>query len=344
MELDLTGGLDPMSDYVTPAAPADPTRREGASMWIWDDAGRFGLPRVAVEAVGATWATERTIMFNVAFPDGRVLVSWGNETPHPPEGADGRARVLGAGPLQLECIEPFARWRVTFDGRAVETTVADQLAGTAPRGPAAADTATTDLFIQVDARMAVPPWIQGSLEPQGQFVAGEQRFEQLFAAVGILRVDGVETPFSGSGLRIHRKGGNRSDYSDWFGHCWQSARFPSGRAFGYIHYAPRPDGSVKYCEGYVFDGDVLEPARVIGTPWMTTMVPAGQDASFALESALGRAEIEVETCMSTFVPELKLREDLSFPPLQQGIARYRWDGEEAYGMIERSYPLAMMDP
>ena len=29
----------------------------------------------------------------------------------------------------------------------------------------------------------------------------------------------------------------------------------------------------------------------------------------------------------------------SFPALHQGGVRYLWDGEETYGMIERSYPL-----
>jgi hypothetical protein len=29
----------------------------------------------------------------------------------------------------------------------------------------------------------------------------------------------------------------------------------------------------------------------------------------------------------------------SFPALQQAGVRYRWDGEETYGMLERSNPL-----
>jgi hypothetical protein len=29
----------------------------------------------------------------------------------------------------------------------------------------------------------------------------------------------------------------------------------------------------------------------------------------------------------------------SFPALQQAGVRYVWDGEEAYGMLERSYPM-----
>jgi hypothetical protein len=29
-----------------------------------------------------------------------------------------------------------------------------------------------------------------------------------------------------------------------------------------------------------------------------------------------------------------------FPALQQAGVRYRWDGEEAFGMLERSSPMA----
>ena len=46
--------------------------------------------------------------------------------------------------------------------------------------------------------------------------------------------------------------------------------------------------------------------------------------------------ITAETWLSAFFPLRRVREDVTFPPLQQGIARYRWDGEEAFGMIERS--------
>jgi len=33
------------------------------------------------------------------------------------------------------------------------------------------------------------------------------------------------------------------------------------------------------------------------------------------------------------------QEMASFPALQQAGVRYRWDGEEAFGMLERSNPL-----
>ena len=33
------------------------------------------------------------------------------------------------------------------------------------------------------------------------------------------------------------------------------------------------------------------------------------------------------------------QEQADFPALQQAGVRYRWDGEETFGMLERSYPL-----
>src|SRR6185369_12951574 len=97
--------------------------------------------------------------------------------------------------------------------------------------------------------MAVPPWIQGALqaaaaEQLASSIVGDMmggpRYEQLFRASGSLTVKGKEHPFTGSGLRIRRQGVRRLD--GFWGHCWQSALFPSGKAFGYIAYPPRPDG------------------------------------------------------------------------------------------------------
>jgi len=135
----------------------------------------------------------------------------------------------------------------------------------------------------------------------------------------------------------------------FWGHCWQSALFPSGRGFGYIAYPPRPDGEPTFNEGYVFDGDGdLIPARVVTAPWLTTLVPLGADVTLELETAQGPVRIEGETVVSAFdihhddkmLASQQLRQAMpSFPALHQGGVRYRWDGEETYGMIERSYPL-----
>ena len=149
----------------------------------------------------------------------------------------------------------------------------------------------------------------------------------------------------GGGLRIHRTGGARTPH--WracFGHCWQSAVFPSGRAFGLMAYHPRPDGSEKFIEAWVMheDGEVL-PARIVGIPWARDMQPSGEDVSFTLTTARGDIRIAAETFAMTFVPARKdVKPDTAagatlFTNLQQGTARYRWGDEQALGMIERSF-------
>ena len=55
--------------------------------------------------------------------------------------------------------------------------------------------------------------------------------------------------------RIPTGGCDRHGSGTFRGHAWQSALFPSGRAFGYIVYPEREDGLPTYNEGYVFEGD-----------------------------------------------------------------------------------------
>ncbi len=336
---DLTGGLDPAVDEVTAVPPVSPAYREGVSLWIWDDAGRFGLPRVGVEAVGARWQESFGTALCLARPDGRLSLVSGDHRPDPVRDADGRPRVLGAGPLQFRCVEPFDRWVVTFDGGVVTTDWRRHVDGGLPQLRIGAGHDETHLRLHVEARMIAPPWSQGTYEPEGHFVPGEQRFEQLCAVTGELEVDGVTTPFAGGGLRVHRKGGNRSDYRDFYGHNWQSTWFPSGRAFGFLHYRPRPDGSVKYREGWVLDDGQIVPAWVEGTPWMTAATPSGEDVSFTLRTARGDIAIEGETLTSSFRPPRPVGDGATFPLLHSGIARYRWGDEVTYGMIERSARL-----
>ena len=176
---------------------------------------------------------------------------------------------------------------------------------------------------------------------------GGDRYEQLFRATGSVRVAGEEHAFTGSGLRIRRQGVRRLE--GFWGHCWQSALFGSGRAFGYIAYPPRPDGQPTFNEGYLFDGDGdLIPARVVEAPWLSRLQPLGEDVSVVLETANGTERIEGETVLSTHditdpseVPAELLAKmaNWTFPALQQAGVRYRWNGEETYGMLERSSPM-----
>jgi len=334
--LDLTGSLDPSIDEVTAETPSDPAYREGHNLWIWDDEGQLNLPRIAVEVVGATWETARNVVLPIAMPDGRLLLSWGDFPAIPAQDGEGRPRVIGAGPLRFECVEPFVHWNMTFDGLAVETTLQDRIAGEGPAYGSGAPAGDIPVRIEIETRSVTPPWVQGSFGGVG-FIAGEDRFEQLFRAQGTVRIGNEEKPFSGGGLRIHRKGGSRTPPGDFFGHVWHSAFFPSGRAFGFIHYYPRPDGSLKFCEGWALENGKIVAAEILDRPWLQTSQVYDDKFSFILRTPNGDSRVEGRTHASNLSAQRRQPEGgWSFPTLQQGIARYRWDGEEAYGMIERS--------
>lgn len=202
--------------------------------------------------------------------------------------------------------------------------------------------------LELDLRSAVPPWENGALQPEAAKVLAEQeegiliggpRFEQLFRATGRFTVDGREHRFDGGGLRIRRQGIRR--IARFWGHAWQSAVFPSGKAFGHLVYPPRDDGLPTYNEGFVFHGDDgdgdghLVPARVIEAPWLRRMQPRGEDVSVVLETGSVTVRIEGETQLSAF-HAIPVTSDAAFPILQQSIVRYTWDGESANGMLERS--------
>lgn len=157
------------------------------------------------------------------------------------------------------------------------------------------------------------------------------RFEQLFRAEGVLHLDGRTRPFQGTGLRIHRQSIRRLE--GFYGHCWQSALFPDGRAFGFIAYPPKPDGTQPYNEGYLYQNGRMIKARAVRTPWLRRILSAGDDVTVELESELGRTRIEGTTALSTFRVG---NPDIGGLTLQQSGALYRWDGQSAYGMIERS--------
>jgi hypothetical protein len=338
--VDLTGGLDDEREFVFARQPDDPDMRESVNAWLWDDSGGpVGLPRLGVEAVADQWETH-DLQLNVTTTTGRNLNRFGTGPVHPALGSDGKPRLLGAGPLVFELVEPFRHWRMRFDGLATPSTVEDQIGGRR------SDAAEVPVLIDLDIRSTVPPWENGALLPEARRVLDEQdegalmggpRFEQLSRATGTVRIGDEERAFDGGALRVRRQGVRR--LGTFRGHAWQSAVFPSGRAFGYITYPPRDDGLATYNEGYLFEGDGrLVPAWVVEAPWLRRLQPSGEDVSVVLETAQGTTRIGGSSVMSNFMVMGGVGSGADFPVLQQAIARYSWEGETAQGMMERSMP------
>jgi hypothetical protein len=153
--LDLTGGLSDDREYVFATQPEDPEMRESVNAWVWDDGVDVGMPRISVEAVADQWDTH-DLQINIGYADGRVFKIFGSGKVHDPIGSDGRARILGAGPLSFELVEPFRHWRLHLDGLAVATTVADQIAG----NPTTNDPSVA-VVLHLDIRHWVRCWSHG---------------------------------------------------------------------------------------------------------------------------------------------------------------------------------------
>lgn len=336
--MDLTGNMDPSVDEITAERPG-PDFMEGTNVWLWDAQGRVALPRVAVDSIGAWWSDKHMFSLNLALPDGRVLMLRGSAPPVPALDSQGRPRIRGAGPMRFECLEPFRRWRVSFDGLAGQTNSEKQIENRFG-GPQAIPEPSVPVRFEIEHTMSGHPWVYGSFEPDGATLNTEHRIEQLCTAAGEVVIDGEAIPFEGGGLRIHRKGNaTRSDYSDWLGHVWMSAQFPSGRAFGIDNFHPRPDGSLRFHEGWIRDNDELLSAKFVVAPWKTDWIARGEDVSFILRSRNGDHRITATTVFTTVSPMMQAPGGgTPFPAVQQGIVRYTWGNEQAYGMIERSSP------
>jgi hypothetical protein len=335
MAIDYSGGLPVEREYVFETCP-EPGIRDAVNVWLEEENGAFGM-RIGVEAAAPRW-DEHEIWLDIAFADGRVLSQRQEGKVHAPQGPDGKPTILGAGPLEFRCVAPFRRWTTSFRGEATEITaqnlIDDAIPETAP---------VRAVQFDIEMEMAAPPWAPGSLLPEagailnggveGEFMS--PRYEQLFRAKGTLTIDGERREFAARGLRIRRQGPRK--FEGFWGHCWQSALFPDGRAFGFNIYPPRPDGKPSYAEGFVFDGDgKLVPARPVQVPWLTRLRTSGDDVPLVLETVDGRrvsidgiSFANTRSRGSAILPP-------DFPIVQQAHVRYRWDGEETVGMMERS--------
>lgn len=342
---DLSGGLPVEREYVLDARP-EAGIRDAVNVWIEEENGLFAM-RVGIEAVAEQW-DRHEMWLDVAFADGRLYSRRGDGETRPAAGPRGRPTVRATGPLRFECVEPFRRWTAVFKGPVAETSAQEIM-----ENPDFEEKSWADVEFSIDMEMAAIPWVPGSILPeaaealggkQGQFMS--PRYEQLFRCTGTLAIDGETCRFRANGLRIRRTGFRA--FAGFSGHCWQSALFPSGRAFGVNAYPPRDDGEPTFFEGWIIDHDGKRVgARPAVLPWLRKLVTGGEDVSLVLETVDGhRVAIGGTTFANTrsrgghVLPPDWPRD---WPIVQQSHAVYTWDDERTTGMIERSSKPSVMD-
>ena len=328
-------GLTDQHEQVFASQPDNPDMRESSSLWLFDDSGRFAFPRIGIEAEAHSW-DNRMYTANFGLGGGRILREVGRGAAPSPFDHKSEPTILGAGPVSFQCLEPFRRWRVRYDGEAVDCTTQQQIEGTVD------DSRRVAVSFDVELSMAAPAWVQdNSPDKVAEMSKAEAeeatsmgigwRLEQVCRGAGTFTVDGKSRDFTAVGSRIKRQSIRPLVF--FRGHCWQSALFPDGSAFGYIAYPPSKDGPEPYNEGYIYKDGVMHSARVSKAPWLRQLIEEGDDVSLELESALGTTRISGRTAFSSC--HILETENGGFN-LQQSGALYQWGDQKAYGMIERS--------
>ena len=257
-------------------------------------------------------------------PDGSVLAQHG-------AGRNSRGATAAGDRLELECVEPFRRWRGRYAGPVHRLAGQEIVAG--PRG----DRDLTDAVIDIEVDSVAPPW-----DTEGDW--GEQppsfRFHQFYDARGSVTVGGAVIPFGGPGFRSHSL--RRRDVPGFTGHAIINGRFPSGRGFGLLRYratADRPERG----RGFLYLDGLLHDADVVTWPHLDQAVPGGERLTIELRAGRHHAVITAETVASAFVtPAPDGRRygahagDEPGTVISPAFARYQWNGETGYGGLERS--------
>ncbi len=340
MGRDLSGGIPTDREFMLAEKPAEAEFRDAVNTWIEEENGRFGM-RIGVESNSSRWDLPE-IYLDIAFPDGRVISRRSDDAAHGRMDEQGRPAILGAGPLRFQMIEPFALWKVMFDGDAAEITADDLI-----RTPYPEETVKRRVQFEINMTMAVPPWQAGDMLPKAaksDFAKSSTfispRYEQLFRCEGRMTIGDEHFELKGQGLRIRRQG--LRQFADFPGHVWQSCLFPSGKAFGLNTFGTVDDAEASYAEAYYYDGQGgLKPARIVEVPWMVGLVASGDDVPIRLDvegkeiAFSGKSFIN---CRSRYPAALPPDFPTDYPVIQQSHVHYALEGEDATGMMERSTP------
>ena len=331
-------GLPPEAESVLEEAPPEPFWCENLLFALYDPHSDIGF-WLHLGTVPNDWTMweERVL---VLLPEGEGFLSMWSFHRTAPE------RRPAASNLEFRCIEPFRRWRVTFDGYAVYTTEAQMVAGASPPGE------RHRLVVDLDIECVGEVWDaavassgsrgSGSLDSQGW---AKEHHEQLFRASGRVAAGSSETAFEGSGWRDHSRGPRGSGSgAPWGGHVIMGGLFPSGRGFILSRYWT-PAGLITLEGGGVVDGDGrLRYARVESAPRLTGFAMAGESLPVGLGWDSGHVDLECVTRRSLWTPMRKkyaAAVDMTGTGLNYALnfSRCVWEGEEGWVYSERSEML-----
>jgi hypothetical protein len=333
--LDLSGGLPAAREEIRRTEPDIPFWSENLLFAIYDPTSDVGL-WLHLGTVPNDWTMWHEMNYVFLPGDEGVLSMWSYHRTAPDR------RPAGAG-LEFRCIEPFRRWRVSFDGFGLYTSNREMQAGLARVG------SNRRFVVDLDIESVTPAWDahtgataetgRGSMHDQGW---AKEHYEQLYRARGSVFFGAGDVPFDGYGWRDHSQGprGGGSG-APWGGHLITGTLYDSGRGWGLSRYW-NPDGTISLEGGWVAGTDgVLHYAEVTETPRLRDLVMCGEELPIGLRWSGGTLETTIRTRRSLWLSMMKglaVGRDLDGPGLMYVLnhGTAEWDGEIGINYIERS--------
>lgn len=321
-------GVDPLEDY-THAVPGDvelwsenyffqcydPQHEVG----IWAHLGRTPHDPTMWRALVTVFLPDRSLLVSKTY--GR-----GPEVP----GVSGPSN----GTLSFRCDDPLLRWTVKADAMARPTTLAALADGLL------ADGEVIPVSFEYGFEAMTPMWDLGAADMSGQSWA-LTHYEQAGRVAGRLRCGERVWEISGTGMRDHSHGPR--NFAHFRRGSWVHAEFPSGRVFAALRMWTNDD-TVALNRAFISEDGKLREVTPTEMPTLESARSDPRSITVRLDDGGQEAVIEVEVIaaktMTLAEPNEILhgvdRSDPGIKIINEAIVRCRWDGEEGYGLCERS--------
>jgi hypothetical protein len=269
-------------------------------------------------------------LITVFLPDGSLLMSKtygrGPQTP----GVTGPSN----GTLSFRCDEELLTWTVQADAMARPTNLSSLAAGLLTDG----EVVPISFEYRFDAM--TPMWDLGAADMSGQSWA-LTHYEQAGRIAGQLQCGAQSWDIAGTGMRDHSHGPR--NFAHFRRGTWVHAEFPSGRVFAALRMWTNDD-NVALNRAFISEDGKLREVTPIDLPTLDTEHADPRAITVRIEDGGREHTIEVEVInaktMTLAEPNEILfgvdRTDPRIKVINEAIVRCRWDGEEGYGLCERS--------
>lgn len=328
--------LPPEADLPLRSPPAELLWSENYLFALYDEQAEVGL-WLHLGTVPTDWHLWEDRVY-ISLPDGSALSMIAYHATGPDKAPAGSV-------MRFTCLEPFRRWRVTFDGFVWHTSQAAMEAGGEPRY-------RRRLRMNLEVGCVSPAWdarsakgSAGQTGMTGQSWAKEH-YEQLVLARGTFDLDGDIKSLQATGWRDHSRGPRGQKSKDpWGGHVIGGCVFPSGRKFVFSRYW-RPDGVVSLAGGMHIDAEgTTSPVTIIDSPRLESLILRDELLPIHLRWDSGELLTTMRTKASLWIPRERkhlVGRDIhgqlnDMYVLNWGPVEY--EGETGYVYLERSAHL-----